>query len=75
MSAQTRTFTMAVERDPDSGWYVGYALGLPGCHTEAPSMVDLETAMREAISVYLASIEPDDALPTYIGTRLIDVPA
>lgn len=46
-------FTIAIERDPESGWLVGQVTELPGCYTQAPDMVGLERNIREAIQVYL----------------------
>jgi predicted RNase H-like HicB family nuclease len=53
MSSPTRTFTMVVERDPDTGWLVGEVVELPGCYTQAPDLPGLEANIREAIDVYL----------------------
>lgn len=50
-------FTVIVERDPESGWLVGSVAELPGCYTQAPDMASLEANMREAIEVYLDTIE------------------
>jgi predicted RNase H-like HicB family nuclease len=49
----TRTYTLVVERDSESGWLVGNVVELPGCHTQAPDMPTLEANVREAIAVYL----------------------
>jgi predicted RNase H-like HicB family nuclease len=51
---KNQTFTIIVERDPDSGWLVGEVAELPGCYTQAPDLPGLETNIREAISGYLA---------------------
>lgn len=48
-------FTVLIERDPESGWLVGSVTELPGCFTQAPGLAELETNMREAIQVYLAT--------------------
>jgi predicted RNase H-like HicB family nuclease len=56
--AGRRTFTVEIERDPDSGWLVGEVKGLPGCYTQAPDMGALQENILEAISVYLKSSEP-----------------
>jgi predicted RNase H-like HicB family nuclease len=49
----SRTYTVVVERDPDSGWLVGEVVKLPGCYTQAPGMQSLEANIQEAIAVYL----------------------
>jgi len=70
-----REFTMVIERDPEGGWYVGEVVGLPGCHTQASDVSTLETNMREAIEVYLETVEIDDDVPEYVGVRQIAIPA
>ncbi|HEY7032836.1 MAG TPA: type II toxin-antitoxin system HicB family antitoxin [Thermomicrobiales bacterium] len=49
----TRSFTVVVERDPESQWLVGEVVELPGCYTQAPDLPTLEANVREAIDVYL----------------------
>ena len=50
-------FTITIERDPESGWLVGSVAEQPGCHTQAATMAALESNMREAIQVYLETLD------------------
>ena len=43
----TRSFTVVVERDAESGWLVGEVVEQPGCHTQAPDLPGLESGIRE----------------------------
>ncbi len=52
-----RQFAVTVERDPESGWLVGSVAELPGCYSQAPDTASLEANMREAIEVYLATVD------------------
>jgi hypothetical protein len=38
----TRTFNFVVERDPDTGTYVGYVPGWPGAHTQGDTLDELQ---------------------------------
>jgi len=49
----TRSFTVVLERDPESGWLVGEVVALPGCYTQAPDLPTLESNIKEAIAAYL----------------------
>lgn len=69
------TFTMVVERDPESGWLAGEVVELPGCFTEAPDLASLDAAIREAITVYLETVELDDPVSESVGTWRIGIPA
>jgi predicted RNase H-like HicB family nuclease len=57
MVAGRRSFTVEIERDPDSGWLVAEVKQLPGCYTQAPDMNALQDNILAAISVYLKSSE------------------
>ena len=48
-----RSFTVVLERDPESNWLVGEVVELPGCYTQAPDLPTLETNVNEAILAYL----------------------
>lgn len=71
----SRTFTMVVERDPDSGWLVGEVVELPGCYTQAPDLPGLEKNIREAILAYLRTADVDTPLPDFVGTLRVEVGA
>jgi len=70
-----RSFTVVVERDPESQWLVGEVVELPGCYTQAPDLPTLETNVREAIQVYLETVEPEEPLPDFVGTWRVEVTA
>jgi predicted RNase H-like HicB family nuclease len=73
----SRTFTVVVERDPESGWLVAEVVELPGCFTEAPDLATLEANVKEAITVYLETAEPGAAepRPEFVGTLKVEVAA
>lgn len=48
----TRQFDVVVERDSE-GWFVASVPALPGCHTQARSLDELMTRVREAIELCL----------------------
>ena len=46
-----KTCTATVERDPDTGIYVGYVPGFPGAHSQAATLDELEMTLREVVSM------------------------
>ena len=70
-----RSFTVVVERDPESSWLVGEVVELPGCYSQAADLPTLEANMQEAIRAYLETAQPDDPLPDFIGTWRVEVTA
>lgn len=70
-----KSFTVVIERDPESGWLVGEVVELPGCYTQAPDIPTLDTNVREAIVAYLKTRDPQEPLPEFVGTWKVDVAA
>lgn len=68
-----RTFTVIIERDPESGWLVGEVVELPGCYSQAPDLPTLEGNMKEAITAYLKTTILDEPLPSFMGTWQVEV--
>ncbi|ADI02593.1 type II toxin-antitoxin system HicB family antitoxin [Syntrophothermus lipocalidus] len=69
----SRRFLVIIEQDED-GKYIASVPSLPGCHTQADNLADLEKRIQEAISLYLD--EAGDIVPTtekLIGVYQIEV--
>ena len=65
-----RTFTAVVERDPDTGYYVGYVPGFPGAHSQGESLDELHRSLQEVIGMLLEDGEPRlDA--EFVGTQTV----
>jgi predicted RNase H-like HicB family nuclease len=69
----TREFNVVVERD-EAGWYVASVPTLPGCHTQAQSLDELMSRIREAIEAYLEAGETPSPLE-FVGVQRISVAA
>jgi len=70
-----KSFTVVVERDPESNWLVGEVVELPGCYTQAPDLPALEINIQEAIRAYLKTSEPEEPLPDFVGTWRVEIAA
>lgn len=65
-----RTFTAVVERDPESGIYVGYVPGFQGAHSQGATPDELQANLREVIEMLLEDGEPQlDG--EFVGTQTI----
>ena len=51
-------YTAVVERDPDTGLYVGYVPGFPGAHSHGKTLDELNHNLREVIGMLLEDGEP-----------------
>lgn len=67
-----KTFTAVVEKDSDTGLFVGYVPGFPGAHSQGETLDELQKNLQEVIEMILEGGEPK--LETeYIGTQTITV--
>ncbi|MFN2431608.1 MAG: type II toxin-antitoxin system HicB family antitoxin [Gemmatimonadota bacterium] len=65
-----KTYTAIIERDADTGLYIGYVPGFPGAHTQAASLDELNRNLREVLDLLLEDGEP--ALETeFVGTQTV----
>lgn len=65
-----KVFTAVIERCPDTNLYVGYVPGFPGAHTQAETLDELHSNLREVIEMLLEDGEPKlDA--EFVGTQTV----
>jgi predicted RNase H-like HicB family nuclease len=53
-----RTYTAVVERDPDTGLFVGYIPGFPGAHTQGETLDELNRNLHEVLEMLLEDGDP-----------------
>jgi len=67
-----KTFTAVVEKCQDTGLYVGYVPGFPGAHSQAQSLDELNSNLREVVELLLEEGEPSIETQ-FVGTQLVTV--
>lgn len=67
-----RTFTAIVERDPETGLFVGYISAWSGAHSQGATLDELRTNLSEVAAMLLADGEPHFEAE-FIGTQTIAV--
>ena len=67
-----RTFTAVIERDEDTGLYVGFIPGWPGAHSQGATVEELEANLREVIGMLLEDGEPQFEAQ-FVGTHTLQV--
>ena len=66
------TYTAVIERDADTGVYVGTVPGFPGAHSQGDSLDELQANLQEVITMLLEDGErPLEA--EFVGTQTIRV--
>ena len=69
-----RTFSAYVEWDPETKLYVGIVPGIPGAHTQAPSLDELQGNLREVLELCLDEFHGSlEDLPQFVGLQQIEV--
>lgn len=66
------TYVAVIERDVDTGYYVGYVPNFPGAHSQAETMDELYANLREVIELLLEDGEPT-LEAEFVGTQVIAI--
>lgn len=67
-----RTFNAVIERDAETGLYVGHVPGWPGAHSQGATLDELNENLQEVIAMLLEDGEP--ALESeFVGTQSLRV--
>jgi len=67
-----RSWNIVIERDAQTGLYVGYVPGWPGAHSRGETVDELKENLAEVISMLLEDGEP--VLESeYVGTQTVQV--
>ena len=67
--------TSYIEKDPETGLYIGIVPGIPGAHTQAETLDELQKNLKEVIELCLEemSAEEKKQIPEFIGVQQIEV--
>jgi predicted RNase H-like HicB family nuclease len=69
-----KTFTAYVEWDPDTRLYVGIVPGIPGAHSQAATLDELQKNMKEVLELCLEEVGDEaEGLPRFVGLQQIEV--
>ena len=69
-----KTYTYRIIIEPDeNGVFHGYVPALPGCHTWGKTIETTRTNIRDAIDVYLRSLQSDgEVIPEDRGVEIVE---
>ena len=67
--------TAYVEKDSESGLYVAIVPGIPGAHTQAVTLDELQNNLKEVLELCLEEMEPEEKqhLPEFVGIQQVEV--
>ena len=66
--------TSYIERDVETGMYVGIVPGIPGAHTQAENLDELQLNLKEVVELCLEEMDEESRalIPGFIGILLKD---
>lgn len=67
-----KEYTAVIERDPDTGLYVGCVPGFSGAHSQGETLEELNANLREVIEMLLEDGEPT-LEGEFIGTQRVAI--
>ena len=67
-----KSYTAIVERDAETGFFVGYVPGFPGAHSQGETLDELRQNLQEVVEMLLEDDNPP-LEAEFIGTQQIVV--
>ena len=67
-----KKFTAVIEKDSETGLFVGFVPGWPGAHSQGETLDELNANLAEVISMLLEDGEPT-VEAEFIGTHTVQV--
>ncbi len=69
-----KTFTAYVEQDEETGLYIGTIPGIPGAHTQAATLDELQKNLKEVLELCLEEYKGNgEKLPKFVGLQQVEV--
>ena len=66
--------TAYVQRDQESGLYVGVVPSICGAHTQAASLDELQANLKEVVELCLEEGDVDlDDMPVFVGVHQVEI--
>jgi len=64
-----------IERDAETGLYVAIVPGIPGAHTQAKTLDELQRNLKEVVELCLEEMDPEakEQIPEFIGIQQLEV--
>ena len=75
MPLNKRYIAAYIERDTETGLYVGIIPGIPGAHTQGETLDELHKNLKEVVALCLQEISSEEKtrLPEFVGIQQVEV--
>ncbi len=70
-----RKIAAYIEKDPETGLYVGIVPGIPGAHTQGETLDELQRNLKEVLELCLGEMDSEsmNEIPEFVGIQEIEV--
>jgi len=70
-----RKIAAYIERDNETGLFVGTVPGIPGAHTQGATLDELNRNLKEVLTLCLEEMDPDTIaeIPDFVGIQEVEV--
>ena len=65
-------FTILIQKDQETGLYIGYVPGMTGAHSQGETIDELKNNLKEVISLCIEEGEPISKT-NFIGTEELEI--
>jgi predicted RNase H-like HicB family nuclease len=64
-----------IEKDVETGCYVAIVPGIPGAHTQADTLDELNIRLKEVLELCLEEMNPEERnlIPEFVGVQQVEV--
>lgn len=68
-------FTAHIEKDAESGYYIGIIPNVPGAHTQAKTLDELSVRLKEVLELCFETMTEEEKrdIPHFVGTQQISI--
>ena len=70
-----RKIAAYIEKDPETGLYVGIVPGIPGAHSQGETLDELQRNLKEVLELCLGEMDSESMseIPEFVGIQEIEV--
>jgi predicted RNase H-like HicB family nuclease len=64
-----------IEKDPETGLYVGIVPAIPGAHTQAETLDELQKNLKEVVELCIEEMDEEarKQIPEFVGIQQLEV--
>jgi predicted RNase H-like HicB family nuclease len=72
LTVTAQEFHVVIEKGED-GYYIASVVELPGCHTQAKDLTELDDRVKEVIALYLEAEGDNLSVPEFVALKKIRI--